>query len=99
VPVGDRPLPAWRFLASSQGAKEVGWRFDNTYSRLPDIFFVPATPATVREPRVSILSYGLAGDLGLDLIGEAIFSFRCRLRGLHWRNVRCDATPGRRGRR
>lgn len=45
----------------------VGWRFDNTYSRLPDVFFAPARPATVREPRVSILNLRLASQLGLNL--------------------------------
>ena len=45
----------------------IGWRFDNTYARLPDILFVPATPVTVRGPRVSILNHRLADDLGLDL--------------------------------
>jgi uncharacterized protein YdiU (UPF0061 family) len=45
----------------------VGWRFDNTYSRLPDILFAPARPATVRAPRVSILNHRLAAELGLDL--------------------------------
>ena len=45
----------------------VGWRFDNTYSRLPDVLFAPARPATVREPRVSILNLRLASQLGLNL--------------------------------
>src|SRR5262249_35347542 len=45
----------------------VGWRFDNTYARLPDTLFVPATPVTVRGPRVSVLNHRLADDLGLDL--------------------------------
>src|SRR4051812_7967345 len=45
----------------------VGWRFDNTYARLPDHLFVPATPARVREPRVSVLNHRLADELGLDL--------------------------------
>ena len=45
----------------------IGWRFDNTYSRLPDVFFAPARPATVREPRVSILNLRLASQLGLNL--------------------------------
>src|SRR3954470_25049876 len=45
----------------------VGWRFDNTYARLPDDLFVPSTPARVREPRVSILNHRLADELGLDL--------------------------------
>src|SRR4051812_12941629 len=45
----------------------LGWHFDNTYARLPGAFFVPVTPVRVREPRVSVLNHGLAGELGLDL--------------------------------
>lgn len=43
------------------------WRFDNTYARLPDVFFAPARPAAVRAPRVAILNRRLADELGLDL--------------------------------
>ena len=45
----------------------MGWRFDNTYSRLPDVLFAPAKPATVEAPRLVILNRRLADDLGLDL--------------------------------
>ena len=45
----------------------MGWRFDNTYSWLPDVFFTPAKPAKVGEPRLAILNHRLADDLGLDL--------------------------------
>src|SRR5918995_3313924 len=45
----------------------VGWRFDDTYARLPETLFAPATPARVRAPRVSVLNHRLADDLGLDL--------------------------------
>lgn len=45
----------------------LGWRFDNTYARLPDVFFAPAGPAPARAPRVSILNHRLAGELGLNL--------------------------------
>lgn len=44
-----------------------GWRFDNTYSRLPDTLFTAAEPVRVREPKVAILNERLAGELGLDL--------------------------------
>ena len=44
----------------------VGWQFDNTYARLPEVFFAPAQPARVREPRLSILNHRLAKELGLD---------------------------------
>lgn len=45
----------------------IGWRFDNTYSRLPDVLFAPARPAVVRAPRVSILNHRLANELGLNV--------------------------------
>jgi uncharacterized protein YdiU (UPF0061 family) len=44
----------------------VGWQFDNTYSRLPEVFFAPALPARVRTPRLSILNHRLADELGLN---------------------------------
>ncbi|MBS0201526.1 MAG: YdiU family protein [Planctomycetes bacterium] len=44
----------------------VGWRFDNTYTRLPDVFYAVACPATVQEPSVSVLNTDLASELGLD---------------------------------
>jgi uncharacterized protein YdiU (UPF0061 family) len=44
-----------------------GWRFENTYAGLPEAFFTPATPAAVREPRVSVLNHRLVEELGLDL--------------------------------
>ncbi len=43
-----------------------GWRFDNTYSRLPDTLFAQAEPAAVRAPKVSILNHKFARELGLD---------------------------------
>ncbi len=53
--------------ASAADHNSVGWRFDNTYARLPDVLFAPATPAPVRAPRVAILNHRLADELGLDL--------------------------------
>src|SRR4051795_11892985 len=53
--------------ASCADPDSVGWRFDNTYARLPDVLFNPANPVAVREPRVAILNHGLADELGLDL--------------------------------
>jgi serine/tyrosine/threonine adenylyltransferase len=47
--------------------RSVGWQFDNSYARLPDVLFAPAEPVRVREPKVSILNHRLAKDLGLDL--------------------------------
>lgn len=45
----------------------VGWNFDNSYARLPEVFYQRVRPAVVRQPRVVILNHDLAGELGLDL--------------------------------
>jgi serine/tyrosine/threonine adenylyltransferase len=52
---------------AASDSDSIGWRFDNTYARLPDVLFNEANPVTVREPRVAILNHGLATELGLDL--------------------------------
>src|SRR4051812_2221379 len=44
----------------------VGWRFENTYARLPKTFFSPAQPAKFRAPRLAVLNHRLAGELGLN---------------------------------
>src|SRR3954471_21670081 len=44
----------------------VGWQFDNTYSRLPEVFFAPAMPVKVRAPRLAMLNERLANELGLN---------------------------------
>ena len=52
---------------SVDGKNPVGWRFDNTYSRLPGVLFASAKPSIVAAPRVAILNRRLADELGLDL--------------------------------
>jgi len=64
------------------GSVGVGWNFDNTYARLPDVFFARAEPAAARAPRVAVLNFPLADELGLDLrslpepVAAALFSGR-----------------------
>ncbi len=56
------------------GAPDAGWRFDNSYARLPEILFARQSPVPVREPRLIRLNRALAARLGLDaeaLTGEA----------------------------
>jgi uncharacterized protein YdiU (UPF0061 family) len=53
--------------AGAGGGRTVGWQFDDTYARLPEVLFAPAEPAAVPAPRVSILNDRLADELGLDL--------------------------------
>lgn len=46
---------------------DVGWRFRNTYARLPRILSTPAEPAYVRAPWLLLLNEPLAAELGLKL--------------------------------
>lgn len=50
-----------------------GWRFDNSYARLPAPLFSRLAPAPVREPRFVVLNDALAAALGLDpaALGES----------------------------
>ncbi|MEQ2010315.1 MAG: protein adenylyltransferase SelO [Limisphaerales bacterium] len=43
-----------------------GWRFDNSYTRLPESFYSRVNPTPVAEPRLVLLSRPLAQSLGLD---------------------------------
>ncbi|MFO0936329.1 MAG: YdiU family protein [Gemmataceae bacterium] len=52
--------------STAQVADVIGWRFDNTYTRLPESLYSAATPATCRQPKVAILNHRLANELGLE---------------------------------
>ena len=43
-----------------------GWRFDNSYARLPESFRSRVNPTPVAEPRLVLLNRPLAQSLGLD---------------------------------
>ncbi len=43
-----------------------GWKFDNSYARLPETFYTRMNPAPVRSPKLIVLNEALAQDLGLD---------------------------------
>jgi uncharacterized protein YdiU (UPF0061 family) len=43
-----------------------GWRFDNSYARLPDALFSRVAPVPVIKPGLAVLNESLARDLGLD---------------------------------
>ncbi|SEF62889.1 protein adenylyltransferase SelO [Nitrosomonas ureae] len=45
----------------------VGWRFDNSYARLPDYFYAQLSPVPVRAPQTVIVNHVLAASLGLDI--------------------------------
>ncbi|SEM74191.1 protein adenylyltransferase SelO [Lihuaxuella thermophila] len=44
-----------------------GWNFDNSYARLPEIFFSEVDPTPVRAPKLVILNEQLATSLGLNV--------------------------------
>lgn len=43
-----------------------GWKLDNSYANLPDVFFTRLNPVPVAAPKLSVLNDGLAKELGLD---------------------------------
>ena len=43
-----------------------GWRFDNTYSKLPESFLSNTSPTPVKSPELIILNDNLAEKLGLN---------------------------------
>ena len=45
---------------------QIGWNFDNSYSRLPETFFSKVNPAPVQAPKVAIYNVALAKSLGLQ---------------------------------
>ena len=44
----------------------IGWRFDNTYSKLPEHFISNTSPIPVKSPELIILNDDLAKELGLN---------------------------------
>lgn len=47
-------------------ARETGWKFDNSYSRLPKFFFTQLDPTSVGTPKLIVLNNKLATSLGLN---------------------------------
>jgi uncharacterized protein YdiU (UPF0061 family) len=66
--------------SSRQTRPDAGWTFDNSYTRLPEDFYVRLNPVPVRAPKLVIFNAALAQFLGLnpDALkggeGAAVFS-------------------------
>ena len=45
---------------------KVGWRFDNSYARLPKMMMSRLTPIPVQIPKLIILNHALSKEIGLD---------------------------------
>ena len=50
----------------NNNTNNIGWYFDNSYSKLPDIFKEDTSPIPVKSPEILILNKDLAKDLDLD---------------------------------
>ncbi len=65
---------------STTKSTSAGWRFDNSYARLPDVFYARVNPVPAREPCMAIFNHALAESLGLNAeilgghAGAAVFS-------------------------
>ncbi|RKD26778.1 hypothetical protein BEP19_16400 [Ammoniphilus oxalaticus] len=53
-------------MTKENAESAVGWNFDNSYARLPDMFYSKVDPTPVDSPRIIILNESLAESLGLD---------------------------------
>ena len=45
---------------------KIGWRFDNTYTKLPDNMFSRLAPIPVKTPEVVVFNNSLSKEMGLD---------------------------------
>tara|TARA_B100000579_G_C22802872_1_gene840870 strand:+ start:150 stop:1613 length:1464 start_codon:yes stop_codon:yes gene_type:complete len=45
---------------------DIGWKFDNSYARLPELMSTRLNPVPVKSPKLIILNYELAKELELD---------------------------------
>jgi serine/tyrosine/threonine adenylyltransferase len=50
----------------SADSNKAGWRFDNSYARLPEVLFAKQNPEPVARPGLALLNRGLAESMGLD---------------------------------
>lgn len=63
-----------------KNASDPGWQFDNSYARLPEVFYARLNPVPVRTPKLVVFNAALAQFLGLnpdtlkDEEGAAVFS-------------------------
>jgi uncharacterized protein YdiU (UPF0061 family) len=46
---------------------EAGWRFNNSYARLPEKLFIPQNPEPVANPELVVLNRALAVSMGLEI--------------------------------
>ena len=45
---------------------KIGWKFDNTYSRLPEAILTKIKPVSVKNPEVILFNHQLSSELSLN---------------------------------
>ena len=45
---------------------KIGWKFDNTYLKLPEILLSKINPTPVKHPKLVIFNHNLSKNLNLD---------------------------------
>ena len=53
-------------MSSNELKKDTGWNFDNSYARLPEVFYSKMTLNPVSSPRLVKLNQDLVESLGLN---------------------------------
>ena len=53
-------------ISAEATLQSAGWNFDNSYARLPEVFFSRVKPTPVVQPRLVIFNRPLAQSLGLN---------------------------------
>lgn len=51
--------------------KNPGFKFQQTYTQLPDVFFTRTAPVRVSQPELIVFNHELAGEMGIDFSGLA----------------------------
>jgi len=49
--------------------KKIGWKFDNSYSKLPNSMLSRLNPTPVKSPKVSLFNHFLSKEIGLNFSG------------------------------
>ncbi|CAH1201779.1 Protein adenylyltransferase SelO [Paenibacillus plantiphilus] len=54
-------------MTQSKEILETGWNLDNSYARLPELFYTRMNPTSVGSPKLIVLNEPLAASLGLNV--------------------------------
>lgn len=54
-------------MSENETTAAAGWTFDNSYARLPELYYTKQDPMPVRAPKIAVLNEALAASLGLNV--------------------------------